>query len=88
MGGFVVQILWTLDENATTYSRSNTMAELGIAASVVQLIQFSGAVLIGCYTYISKAKNVMKEIRQVINDVSGLKRVLKQLHLFVSSGDK
>lgn len=63
------------------------MAELGIAASIVQLIQFSGIVLIGCYTYISKAINATEEVQQIINDVSDLEGILKQLHVLVSGGD-
>lgn len=57
------------------------------AATVIQLIQFSGIVLTGCYEYISKARNATAEIEKVLNDVSGLENILKQLQLLMSNPD-
>ena len=49
------------------------------AATVVQLVQFSGLVLSCCYEYISKAKDAPKEIQKVIDEVSSLEGILKNL---------
>jgi len=61
------------------------MAEAAAVATVVQLIQFSGIVLSGCYQYISKAKAAEREITNVINDVSGLEGILKRLHELIEN---
>ena len=63
------------------------MAELAAAATVMQLIQFSGVVLTGCYEYINKAKSATSELEKVINDVSGLEGILRQLHLLMADPD-
>lgn len=63
------------------------MAETAAAATVVQLIQFSGIVLSGCYEYISKAKSANRELEKVINDVSGLEGILKRLQVLISDDD-
>ncbi|KAH8672104.1 ankyrin repeat-containing domain protein [Tricladium varicosporioides] len=55
------------------------------AATVIQLIQFSGAVLGCCYKYISKAKNAPKEIQRVIDEISSLKGILEHLKPFADS---
>lgn len=60
------------------------MAEVAAAATVLQLIQFSGAVLSGCYDYVSKAQSANREVKKIINDVSGLEGILKRLHVLVS----
>lgn len=49
------------------------------AATVVQLIQFSGVVLSGCYQYINKARVANREIEQILTDVGGLEGILKRL---------
>ena len=49
------------------------------AATVIQLMQFSGVVLSQCYNYVSKAKNAPKEIQNAIGEVSGLRSNLKHL---------
>ena len=63
------------------------MAEAAAAATVLQLIQFSGAVLTNCYAYISKAKSATNEIQKVINDVSGLEGILKHLNSLIQDDD-
>jgi hypothetical protein len=49
------------------------------AATVVQLVQFSGLVLSCCYEYISKAKSAPEEIQKAINEISSLKGILENL---------
>jgi hypothetical protein len=60
------------------------MAELAAAATIIQLIQFSGVVLSGCYDYINKAKNAPADIQKAINDIAGLEGILKRLHTLIS----
>ena len=66
---------------------TNIMAELAAAATIVQLVQFSGVILTSCYDYISKAKTASGDIEKVINDVSGLEGILKRLHSLISDGE-
>lgn len=63
------------------------MAELAAAATIIQLVQFSGVVLTSCYDYISKAKSASGDIEKVINDVSGFEGILKRLHSLISDGE-
>lgn len=65
----------------------NIMAELAAAATIIQLIQFSGVILTSCYDYISKVKSASGDIEKVINDVSGLEGILKRLHALISDGE-
>ena len=60
------------------------MAEIAAAATIIQLIQFSGTVLSSCYDYIRKAKNAPGDIQNVINDISGLEGILKRLQSLTS----
>jgi ankyrin repeat domain-containing protein 50 len=71
---------------ATTAS-FDIMAELAAAATIIQLVQFSGVILTSCYDYISKAKSASGDIEKVINDVSGLEGILKRLHSLISDGE-
>jgi hypothetical protein len=52
------------------------MAEV---ATVIQLVQFSGDVLLICYNYIQKAKNAPKEVQRTIDKVSSLRSNLEHL---------
>lgn len=57
------------------------------AATVIQLIQFSGFVLSCCYEYISKAKDAPKEIQKVIDEVGSLENILKNLKPLAEAPD-
>ncbi|KAF2677634.1 hypothetical protein K458DRAFT_377920 [Lentithecium fluviatile CBS 122367] len=63
------------------------MAEAAAAATGLQLIHFSGVVLDGCLKYISKAKAANREIERIINDISGLERILRRLHTLITDAD-
>lgn len=49
------------------------------AATVLQLMQFSGQVLSCCYDYISRAKSAPKEIQNAIDETTSLKGLLERL---------
>lgn len=57
------------------------------AATVLQLIQFSGMVLSACYEYINKARSANNDIEKIHADVSGLENILKRLASLISSDD-
>ncbi len=57
------------------------MAEvLGVAASIIAVLQISEAVISACYQYYRTAKGAKKDIIKVINIVSDLKSTLNNLH--------
>jgi hypothetical protein len=53
------------------------------AATVIQLLQFTGQILSKCYDYIDKARNAPREIQNAINEVSILKSNLERLKRLV-----
>jgi ankyrin repeat domain-containing protein 50 len=55
------------------------------AATVIQLIQFSGLVLTCCYDYIDKAKRAPKEIQNVIDETNSIKNLLERLQGIASN---
>jgi hypothetical protein len=57
------------------------------AATVIQLIQFSVAVVTCCYEYISEAKSAPKEIQRVIDETTTLKGLLEQLKIIANNPD-
>jgi ankyrin repeat domain-containing protein 50 len=58
------------------------------AATVIQLIQFSGMVLSACYDYINKARSANSDVEKIHADVSGLEGILRRLDSLMSSGDR
>jgi ankyrin repeat domain-containing protein 50 len=60
------------------------MAEV---ATLIQLIQFSGAVVSACCDYISKVRSASSDIERVLSDVSVLETILKRLQLLISNED-
>jgi hypothetical protein len=62
------------------------MAGLGVAASIMQLLQICGQVVSACYQYYRTARGAQKDILEVINVVGGLKTTLENLRLLVDSG--
>src|SRR5262245_51373211 len=57
------------------------------AATVIQLLHFSGQVLTFCYDYIDKAKNAPKEIQAIIDDIASLKGLLERLQNIANDPD-
>jgi ankyrin repeat protein/archaellum biogenesis ATPase FlaH len=55
------------------------------AATVIQLVQFSAAVLGFCYAYIQKAKSAPTEITAIIDETTSLKTVLEQLQTIANN---
>ena len=55
------------------------------AATVIQLLQFSGLILSQCYNYISSAKNAPKEIQTIILEINSLKGILETLQTLAES---
>jgi hypothetical protein len=55
------------------------------AATVIQLIQFSGLVLTCCYEYIDKAKRAPKEIQNAIDETNSIKSLLERLQGIASN---
>jgi hypothetical protein len=60
---------------------------LSIVASIVTLIEVSGATLSACYRFISKARRAPTEITKAINEVNGLKEILEALTALISSSE-
>ena len=63
------------------------MAEIvGTVASIVQLVQLSGSILVTGYGYLSKVSKAPSEIRELLTESAGLNCVLGQLqHMAESS---
>ncbi|KIW05058.1 uncharacterized protein PV09_04213 [Verruconis gallopava] len=49
------------------------------AATIIQLVQFSAAVVSCCYAYIQKAKNAPAEITAIIDELTAVRNILEQL---------
>ena len=65
-----------------------SMAEaLGVAASVIAVIQISEQVISACYQYYRTAKDTKKDINDVINVVGGLKTTLENLRMLLDEND-
>lgn len=64
------------------------MAEaLGVAGSVIALIQISDRVIALCRPFIGKVRGADKEIFQMINIITALKGILEFLHSFVTDNE-
>lgn len=69
--------------------RINDMAEIvGTAASVVQLVQLSGALLAGGYSFLSKVARAPTEIRSLLTETAAINGLLGQLQLITDSTPK
>jgi hypothetical protein len=65
------------------------MAEvLGTVASITQLIDFSGTLLAGGYTFIAKVVRAPSEIRSLLTEVAAINGLLGQLDLLADSAPK
>src|SRR5204863_6891970 len=58
---------------------AEALAGLGVAASVIAVLQISEKVISACYQYYRTTKNAGKDIHDIINIVSGLKTTLENL---------
>ena len=61
------------------------MAEIGLFLNIASLLKLSNAVLTNCWDYVVKVKNASKNINKLINEVSGLESLLKQLSTLASA---
>src|SRR5271170_640838 len=61
------------------------MAEIGLFLNIASLLKLSNAVLTNCWDYVVKVKNASKDINTIINEVSTLESLLKQLSTLASS---
>ena len=61
------------------------MAELGLIASVVGLVQFSGEILVAGYGFIAKVSRAPTEMRGLLVESAGLNCLLGQLQLMADS---
>jgi hypothetical protein len=55
------------------------------AATVIQLIQFTGVVLSSAYEYCDKARKAPTEIKRAADEVSSLKNVLERLQIITEN---
>ena len=55
------------------------MAELGLACSVIQVLQVAGALLTQAYEYGETVKNAEKDIKHVIEELKGTEEILLKL---------
>lgn len=63
------------------------MEALGAAATVVQLVSFTGDVLIKGYSFLSKVQRAPSEIRALLREVASLNALLDQLQSLASAPD-
>jgi hypothetical protein len=61
------------------------MEGLGVAASIMQVLQISEKVVSACYQYYRTARGAKKDILEVINIVGGLKTTLESLRLLLAA---
>lgn len=64
------------------------MAELGVVASVVTIVQLSEQILLACFEYYKTAKNAKQDILNIINVISGFQSTLKNLKTLVDEHGK
>lgn len=63
------------------------MAEaVGAVASVAQLVQISGTLLAGGYTFLSKVARAPSEIRSLLTETAAINSLLGQLQAIADSG--
>jgi hypothetical protein len=62
------------------------MEAVGAAATIVQLISFTGEVLVAGYSFIAKVKRAPKEIRELMRETAGLNALLEELRSLVEDG--
>jgi hypothetical protein len=74
-----------LQKTAATESMAEVLGLVGVAASVAQLVQISGTVLISGYGFLSKVTRAPSEMRELLTESAGLNCVLGQLQLLVDS---
>jgi len=55
------------------------IAGVGVAASVIQLVQFSGDILISGYGFIAKVSRAPVELRELLAESAALNSILAQL---------
>ena len=60
-------------------SANQNMAELGLACSVIQVLQVEGALLTQAYEYGETVKNAEKDIKHVIEELKGTEEILLKL---------
>jgi hypothetical protein len=63
------------------------MEVLGSAATIVQLISFTGQVLVLGYGYLSKVRNAPSEIRSLLRETANLNALLDELRDLVEQGN-
>ena len=63
------------------------MEVLGSAATIVQLISFTGQVLVLGYGYLSKVRSAPSEIRLLLRETANLNALLDQLQDLVEQGN-
>ena len=61
------------------------MEGLGVATSIIAVIQISERVVSACCNYYGSVKGAKKDILEVITVVGGLKTTLEKLHLLIDS---
>ena len=59
------------------------MDPLSITASVIAILQISGAIITICYDYRSRIKDAQKEASRIINGLNGLRHVLDSLFVLL-----
>jgi hypothetical protein len=65
------------------------MAEIiGTVASVAQLVQLSGALLVGGYSFLSKVAQAPSEIRSLLTETAAVNSLLAQLQQIAESTPK
>jgi hypothetical protein len=64
------------------------MEAIGSAATIVQLVSFTGKVLVLGYGYLSRVKKALSEIRALLRETATLNALLDQLQDLTTSAPK
>lgn len=64
------------------------MEVAGSAATIIQLISFTGEVLVAGYGYLKKVKNAPAEVRILLREAANLDTLLDQLHSMAAEDEK
>ena len=70
-----------------THCIGQGMAEIGLILQIAELLQLTNTVLTSCWQYVLNVKNAPADINKVINEVSGLESLFKQLSTLTSTGE-
>ncbi|KAF8492135.1 hypothetical protein JB92DRAFT_3147541 [Gautieria morchelliformis] len=62
-------------------------AALGLAASIIAVLQLTGATISACYDYGSGVKNASRDKKRIIDQLFGLQKVLESVRRLVEDDE-